>query len=106
MSWCLEEAAYAMGKRDCPVKRSRGARGLFRSAMKAGGIRITKPEVGALVLWSRGNTGWQGHVGIVTRVMENGYYSLEGNRGHFPARVGEFYHRLEDKRLIGFVRLP
>ena len=105
VSWCLEEAAAALGVR-CPVRRSAGAKWLFSRVLDGGGVRLELPEVGAVVLWHRGAVGAAtGHVGIVSAIGDGGFCSVEGNRGP-AAKVKEFRHALVDPMLLGFARLP
>lgn len=48
------------------------------------GVKVKKPEPGDVVVFPRGNQGWQGHVGFFIREAEiNGvtyYYILGGNQ--------------------------
>jgi hypothetical protein len=46
------------------------------------------PLPGAVAIWRLGN-GWQGHAGIVTRVLKTGnFYSIEGNTNSTGGREG------------------
>lgn len=106
VSYCLEEAAAAAGI-PCPVKRSAGAKRLFKNAQRAGGTLETEPRAGDLVLWHRGPRGsWKGHIGIVSATHPDGtFHAIEGNRGRYPASVDVFKHQLGEAGLLGFVRL-
>lgn len=47
-----------------------------------------KPSKGALVVWRYGN-GWQGHIGIVTDVIDNvSFRTVEGNSNNDGSREG------------------
>jgi hypothetical protein len=105
ISWCLEQACKQLA-REMPIARSHGAKQLWRRAAKAGAA-VKTPRPGDLVCWHRGPVGgWQGHIGIVSRVDGGTFWAVEGNRGHFPAEVEEFEHSLGEKKLFGFARLP
>jgi len=46
------------------------------------------PKIGALSVWRHGN-GWQGHIGIVTGIGQNGAYNtIEGNTNDVGGREG------------------
>ncbi len=94
----------------CPVRRSHSAKTLFANVLAAGGIKLARPELGALVLWHRGVAGARtGHWGICCGVAEldDGLWqAIEGNKGGYPSRVREYPHELGEPLLLGFVRLP
>lgn len=71
------------------------------------------PKPGALVVWRYGN-GWQGHIGIVTRVLDGARFeTVEGNTNSAGSREGLFVMRrvrsnipansMKGLNLIGFV---
>ena len=108
--WCIEQSSARLSRR-VPVKRTHGARRLFRRVCAAG-CKVGKDEVepGDIVLWSRGKKAWQGHVGIVSAVERTregrvtAWRYIAGNEGRYPAVVNEFAGK--EKRLVGFARLP
>lgn len=103
--WCIEEAAKSLHLAP-PVRRTHGAKALWRAVLAAGG-RAELPMPGDVVCWHRGPVGaWTGHVGIVSRVDGEAFWSIEGNRGRYPSKVREFGHELGEDRLLGFARLP
>jgi hypothetical protein len=105
-SYCLEEGSKALGL-PCPVKRSAGAKRLVRRALEAGGVSVMPPEVGCLALWHRGAAGAStGHVGIVSRVDGNAFWTICGNKGGYPSKVREYGHEVGEALLLDFVRLP
>ena len=110
MSHCFEVAAERCGV-DLPFATSFGAKALFRKVKNAGTSDFT-PKPGDLVCWDRGkrnpdgSKSWQGHVGIVERVENGIFHTIEGNRGGFPSKVRRFkYHLATDERLEGFARV-
>ena len=110
MSHCFEVASERCGV-DLPFSTSFGAKALFRNVKRAGsGDRTPRP--GDLVCWDRGKLNpdgtksWQGHVGIVERVENGIFHTIEGNRGGYPSKVRRFKYHLEtDDRLEGFARV-
>ena len=106
-SWCFEQAAEQMNA-PLPFKRSNGAKKLYRNVGRAGAF-VDRPRVGDVACWQRGNgskaDAWKGHVGIVSKVEGDRFWTIEGNRGKFPSRVREFEHRIGERRLIGFARI-
>jgi len=87
------------------VARTHSARRLVARYLEAGASCVELPLPGDIVLWSR-KLPWQGHVGIVSAASGLAFSSIEGNKGKFPAKVAEFKHRIDEPRLIRFVRLP
>lgn len=115
-SWCASFVSYcymvaAVKKAIAlPFTTSRGAKRLVNNIIKAGErVPCTRMSVhedqllqwikdhmhehpmrGDVICWDRG--GWKGHVGIVDdyRVDTDELWTIEGNRGEFPAKVGRF----------------
>jgi CHAP domain-containing protein len=105
ISYCLEE-----GAKDCGipwlVKRSHSAKTLFANALKVG-TKVTRPMARDLASWHRGVAGARtGHIGIVSRVDGNAFWSIEGNKGLYPSMVREYLHELGEPLLLAFARLP
>lgn len=46
------------------------------------GQKVTKPKRGDIVVFPRGNSTWQGHVGFVAGIDENYVYVLGGNQAN------------------------
>lgn len=105
VSHCLEQAAQRLSE-PCPVQRSHNAKRLFLNACEVG-TRVASPAEGDLVCWHRGAAGAStGHIGIVSRVDGNAFWSVQGNKGSYPSKVREYLSELGEANLIGFVRLP
>ena len=108
VSWCFEQDPAG-----CPYNYSLGARDI-RSQLKANGWTYdlsddVHPEPGDAVIWWRGRSdGWRGHIGFVYQCTPGGIlYTIEGNKGPFPARVRKFDYVLSQmERLLGFGRVP
>lgn len=106
VSYCMEEAARRLGI-ECPIKRSHGAKQLFRNSTAITGIDLEPhetPRPGDLILWQRGVPwSWQGHIGIVEAFEEGIAFTIEGNTGRYPARVRRLSHDTQnDSRLLGY----
>jgi hypothetical protein len=108
--FCLLTACERRGRLP-PVKRSHGARQLFRRIVAAGMlVRHRDIRPGDVVLWARGAEGsWTGHIGIVSEVERDDagtvtiWQYVAGNEGSYPALVRERAGR--SRRLIGFARV-
>lgn len=105
--YCIERAYTRMGLK-APMVRSASAKRLTKN-VAALGVSFKDPhraKPGDLVCWHRGLLGWQGHVGIVERVEEDGLiHTIEGNVGKFPAKVKRLVHDVSKERLYGFASL-
>lgn len=112
---CILTASRGRG-RPVPVKRTHGARKLFRRCVAAGWlVEYQDIQPGDVVCWSRGNPHkpedkWKGHIGMVSEVIRDqqgvvvGFEYIAGNEGPVPAKVAE--HEGHRRRLVGFARLP
>lgn len=108
MYYCVLVGSRSMLKRQTSIKRTHGARKLFRRIVRAGHL-VKHRDIcpGDFVLWARGRQGgWQGHIGIVSSVERatGRWWYIAGNEGSFPAKVRE-YEGTHKKRRIGFGRL-
>jgi hypothetical protein len=106
VSWCYAQAPVGL-----PFTYSLGARHIGRQFADRGwayepGTRTPAP--GDIVVWSRGDArGWTGHIGLVHHVAHGILYTIEGNRGGYPAPVARFDYVLSRMdRLLGFGRVP
>lgn len=111
ISWCLEEAGARI-EQPAP-RRSHSAKTLFANCLKVG-TRVESPAPGDIVLWHRGAANARtGHVGIVWRVEDGSFWSIEGNKGggrlksglFVPSKVRIFQHEIGEALLLGFCRL-
>ena len=113
-NWCasfawtvISEASADLGV-VCPVKRTGGAKRLYRRAGEAGAF-VDTPAPGDLVCWHRGDpTSWTGHIGIVETFDGETMTTIEGNRGRFPSVVSRFTYSSpwKGRRFLGLARLP
>jgi hypothetical protein len=103
VSWC-----FAQHLDDIPFRYSLGARDI-RFQFKEKGWLLEEgevPEPGDIIVWWRGQPdGWKGHIGFVHHCENGIVYTIEGNKGAFPARVRGFDYVLSRvDRLLGFGR--
>jgi len=107
VSWCYAQASGAP-----PFRYSLGARDIreqFRRRGWAYQLEDGKtPAPGDIVVWWRGQPeGWMGHIGLVHHSEHGILYTVEGNKGGFPAPVRVFdYVMSRIDRLLGFGRVP
>lgn len=104
VSWC-----FAQHPDGIPFRYSLGARDI-RFQFKRQGWLLEEselPEPGDIVVWWRGQPdGWKGHIGLVHHFTNGLVYTIEGNKGAFPARVRGFdYVQGRIDRLLGFGRV-
>ncbi len=65
------------------------------------GTKVTEPQLGDLVIFSRGNPkGWKGHVGVFIRKENGAIYTLGGNQGN-QVNITPY----TENRLLGYRRL-
>ncbi len=103
VSWC-----FAQHPNGIPFRYSLGARDI-RFQFKDRGWLLEEdevPEPGDIIVWWRGQpNGWKGHIGFVHHCSNGFVYTIEGNKGAFPARVRGFDYVLSRiDRLLGFGR--
>ena len=107
VSWC-----FAQHPAGLPFRYSLGARDIREQFRRRGwtyqledGI---EPAPGDIVVWWRGQPeGWMGHIGLVHHTEHGILYTVEGNKGGFPAPVRVFdYVVSRIDRLLGFGRVP
>ena len=65
-------------------------------------IKKWQLSIGDIVIFNRKGGG---HIGIIERIVNNGFVSIEGNVGNYPAKVKRVNHMFEDESILGFVRL-
>lgn len=114
--WCAGFASFCVSKASdrvgvpMPFKYAGAARGI-RNQLAAIGLSFNvgdeQPTAGDLVFWWRvAPNSWQGHVGFVTDYEDGVLWTIEGNRGAFPAPVRQFSYVVErEKRMLGFAKL-
>lgn len=105
--WC-----FAQHPEPAPFRFTLGARGLRNTFRRRGWLIEPSAEhpllPGDLVFWWRDQpSSWKGHIGLVHHVADGILYTVEGNKGGFPAPVRVFdYVLARMERLLGFGRVP
>jgi hypothetical protein len=85
-----------------------GARDIrFQFKNKGWLIEDEEPGPGDIIVWWRGqHDGRKGHIGLVHHCSNGIVYTIEGNKGAFPARIRGFDYVLgRIDRLLGFGRV-
>lgn len=105
VSWC-----FAQHPAGIPYRYTLGARNTREQFRDKGWLLPDgdAPEPGDIIVWWRGQpSGWMGHIGLVHHSADGMVYTIEGNKGAFPARVRGFdyvFGRID--KLLGFGRVP
>lgn len=92
----------------CPIKRTPSASGLARRISKVG-TKVTEPLPGDFVLFKYKNNH---HIAIVSKVDEDMWESIDGNRGRYNKKTGHgskvrrYKHEHGEAAVVYFVRLP
>ena len=94
-----------------PFNYSLGARDIRNQLRRKGWtyeLGGPDPMPGDLVFWWRGRPkGWQGHIGFVWKTENGILYTVEGNKGAFPARYNTFQYVLSQMpKVLGFAQIP
>jgi hypothetical protein len=106
VSWCCSQIPGGI-----PFRYSVGARDIREQFQKRGwgyDSRQRTPEPGDIIVWWRGQPdGWMGHIGFVHHVADGILFTIEGNKGGFPAPVRQFNYVLSRiDKLLGFGQVP
>jgi hypothetical protein len=106
VSWCYSQAPGGI-----PFRYSLGARNIRTQFRDRGwtydpGERL--PQPGDIIVWWRGQPSEsKGHIGLVHHAADGVLYTVEGNKGGFPAPVAVFDYVLgRIDRLLGFGAVP
>jgi uncharacterized protein (TIGR02594 family) len=85
IEWCAAFANAILEKSDIPSNKDHKY-ALTARAFLDWGKKVEEPEMGDIVVFPRGNQGWQGHVGFYVKQQEiDGvlyYYILGGNQNN------------------------
>ena len=108
VSWCFSRHPEGI-----PFKYSLGARDIRSQFRRKGWLYEVSngvvPEPGDIIVWWRDQpNGRKGHIGLVHSYSPGGIlYTVEGNKGGFPAPVRTFDYVLgRIDKLLGFGRVP
>ena len=75
-AWCAAATGWALEKEGYPSTRNLAARSYLRYGKKV------KPKLGAIMVFKRGSSTWQGHVGFYVGEDADSYMILGGNQGN------------------------
>lgn len=106
VSWCFSQAPGGI-----PFRYSLGARDIRNQFQREGWLydpEQQQPQPGDVIFWWRGQPeGWMGHIGLVHHAEHGIVFTVEGNKGGFPAPVRQFDYVLgRIDKLLGFGRVP
>jgi hypothetical protein len=107
VSWC-----FTQHEDGCPFNYSLGARDIRDQFRRRGWLyevtALQQPEAGDVIFWWRDRPdSWMGHVGFVQSSSSGIVYTIEGNKGGFPAPVRQYDYVLgRIDKLLGFGRVP
>lgn len=89
VNWCMEVAG------------EQGTNSAAARSWLKWGRKITEPEVGCVVVFARGNSSWQGHVGFVRHVNADGSLDVLGGNQSNAVSIKTY----STDRLLGY-RMP
>lgn len=79
--WCAAFVAFVLDSARVayPTVRSAAARAYITARSVPASMAISAARRGWLVIWRRGSSGWQGHIGILVRSTAERFATIEGN---------------------------
>lgn len=121
-AWCayfgeaMCNEAYPEKGMDIAKLFSASAVSTFKNLVAAGLPVTAVPRLGAIVIWQRyeaGKPGWQGHLGIVSKVNGSMFSSIEGNSNAAGSRDSDsvvensrsLYYKDTGLNVMGFINL-
>lgn len=80
--WCAAFVNAILNKHGIPGSESVSEHPLLARSFLDWGEPVTEPQAGDIIVFPRGNEGWQGHVGFYVMTSADGryYYILGGNQ--------------------------
>lgn len=105
VAWCAGFVSYVFrraGKKGPYLLSAKSYWDQYRSQ------KVINPKSGDLILFYRGSRGSEsGHVGIIEKVNNKTITTIEGNVGHYPARVKRITYHLNHmpNNFLGFIRI-
>ena len=102
--WCAAYVNAILREQNIPGSESVHEHPLLARSFLKWGTEVTEPKLGDVVVFSRGTSNWQGHVGfyIETRIVDGieYYLILGGNQSNMVS-----YQLYSTDRLLGIRRL-
>jgi len=105
--WCAGFVSYVMKEVDIDgLGYSLSAKDLYNRGRSLG-YGKEKPRTGDLICFYRDNPkSWKGHIGIVEKVDEEYIYTIEANKGNYPAKVARYKYKKDNvPKLLGYIRV-
>jgi len=99
LPWCAGFVSYCLKEAGMDIIYTLRAKSFLGI-----GKRLAKTELrpGDLAVFSRKGGG---HVGIIEKLDGQGFISIEGNVGEYPAKVRRIRHGFPEQSICGFVRI-
>jgi uncharacterized protein (TIGR02594 family) len=102
--WCAAFVNMVLLENRLPTSESVSEHYLLARSFLEYGYEVTEPQQGDIMIFERGNEGWQGHVGfyVSTTELDNGnkVYNILGGNQNDSVNVKAY----PDSRLIGIRR--
>lgn len=105
-AWCAGFVSYILQQANFTgLDYSLSAKSIYNQAKRKNRVALT-PKAGYLIVFWRDNPkSWKGHIGIVESVSKNYIFTIEANRGSFPAKVKRFtYNKNNIPQLLGYIK--
>ena len=103
--WCAAFVNSMLELYDIPGSESVSQHPLLARSFLDWGIPTNEPEYGDIVILTRGNAGWQGHVGFyIANINVNGVEKILVLGGNQNNRVG--FAEYNASRLLGYRKIP
>ena len=98
--WCAAFVNSILKEHNIPGSESVSKYPLMARSFLKWGETVNEPQIGDILVFSRGNNGWQGHVGFYAGMSGNNYLVLGGNQND---AVNVMIYK--SKNLLGIRRL-
>ena len=103
--WCAAFVNSVLALHNIPGSESVSEHPLLARSFLEWGIPTDQPEYGDIVILTRGNAGWQGHVGFyIDTIVIDGVEKILVLGGNQNNRVG--FDEYNASRLLGFRKIP
>lgn len=103
--WCAAFVNSVLALHNIPGSESVSEHPLLARSFLEWGIPTDQPEYGDIVILTRGNAGWQGHVGFyIDTIVIDGVEKILVLGGNQNNRVG--FDEYNASRLLGYRKIP
>jgi uncharacterized protein (TIGR02594 family) len=103
--WCAAFVNSMLELHGIPGSESASKHPLLARGFLKWGIPTSQPEYGDIVILTRGNAGWQGHVGFyIDTIVVDGVKKILVFGGNQNNRVG--FSEYNASRLLGYRKIP